>query len=127
MTARRVNREIVGGWLSEKEGVEFIEYAAEIGIDSNALATILLVRELNHDRLGTLPERFGDRPVRKERRVSARAKHSGFKERFAEHATRHAMSSDAAAATVFRAELREKWLRECVGMMGNQLDSHTQW
>ncbi len=126
MTSKRSGNEIVGAWLSEKEGVDFIDYAAQIGIDSTALATILLVRELNHDRLTRLSGYLVDRPVRKERRVSARAKHSGFKERFAEHAMRHGLSSDAAAAAVFRAELREKWLSQCVGLIGNQVDSHEE-
>lgn len=126
MNGKGLNREIVGGWLSEMEGVVFIEYAAELGIDSAALATILLVRELNHDRLGHLPDRLGDSLVRKERRVTARAKHIGFKERFAKHAAKYALSSDAAAAVVFRAELREKWLGKCIGSNGNQVDSYPQ-
>ena len=125
MGSQQVNREIIGGWLSESEGVEFIAYAADMGIDSAALATILLVRELNHDRLGGLPDRLGDSLVRKDRRVTARAKLIGFKERFAKHAAKYALSSDAAAATVFRAELRERWLEKCVCQTGNQFDSHS--
>lgn len=123
MSGQRGGREIVGGWLSEVEGVAFIEYASAIGIDSAALATILLVRELNHDRLSDLPDRLGDSAVRKDRRVTARAKHSGFRERFALHAAKHDLSSDAAAATLFRAELRERWLGKCIGSNGNQVDS----
>lgn len=126
MKGKRFDREIVGGWLSESEGAAFIDYASEIGIDSAALATILLVRELNHDRLGNLPDRLGASLVRKDRRVTARAKHNGFKEQFAKHAAKYALSSDAAAAAVFRAELRERWLGKCIGLDGNQVDSQSQ-
>lgn len=123
MGGRQIAREVVGGWLSESEGVAFIEYASEIGVDSAALATILLMREINHDRLGSLLDREGGSPVHKDRRVSARAKHSGLKERFACHAAKCGVSSDAAAAAVFRAELRERWLGKCIGLHGNQVDS----
>ena len=126
MKGKQIRSEIVGGWLYEAEGVAFIEYAAEIGIDSAALAMILLVRELNHDRLENLPDRLGDGQIRKDRRVTARTKHIGFKERFAKHAAKYALSSDAAAAAVFRAELSERWLEKCVGLNGNQVDSRPQ-
>lgn len=117
------DRQVVGGWLTHVEGIAFAEYAYAIGIDEAALATILLVRELNSDRLSSLPERQTSRAVIKQKRVSAGAKQMGLKSRFAKHASKHGLSSDAAAAALFRAELRERWLGKCVGLAGNQVDS----
>ena len=120
---RTAGMAIIGGWLSEADGTEFIEYASKIGIGASALATLLLVRELNHDRMASIIDRGGKGPVQKDRRITARIKRKELKERFAEHARKYALSSDAAAAAVFRAELSEKWLEKCVSLDGNHIDS----
>lgn len=127
-TAKAANPMVatIGGWLSREQGIEFEAYSAELGLDMAALATILIVRELNHDKLLGLID-SGTRPrSAKGKRVSARTKQVKLKERFSEHAAKHGLSPDAAAAMLFRAELTEKWLGRCLGFRGNQLDSQTQ-
>jgi hypothetical protein len=119
-------RETIGGWLSKADGLAFAEYAAEIGIDLAALATILLVRELNHDRLGVLRPLSDAGHAEKGKRVSVRPKRSDLKEEFGQHALRHNLSPDAATSILFRAELRERWLGKCLGLGGNQIDSRSE-
>lgn len=113
----------LGGWLTQAQGIEFESYAAEIGLDLAALATILVVRELNHDRLAALIAQGHAHPPIKDRRVSARTRQAEIKLRFADHARKHRLSPDAAASAVFRAELNERWLGKCLGIFGNQVDS----
>ena len=109
------NRVTIGGWLSSQEGIEFEEYSNNLGVDIAALATILIVRELNCDRLLALAA-SGSRPrANKGKRISARTKQVHIKERFADHAIRHGLSPDAAATVLFRAELKERWLGTCLG------------
>lgn len=121
---RHANQKVViGGWLSEPDGDAFNAYALEIGIDSAALATLLIVRELNQPRMADILASEALTFVRKERRISARTARVELKARFAEHAAKYDASSDGAAAAVFRAELAEKWLGKCVGVLGNQVDS----
>lgn len=114
----------IGGWLSVEEGVEFEAYANTLGIDLAALATILVVRELNCDNLSRL-DSTGPRPrVSKGKRISARTKQADLKERFGLHALQRGIKPDSAASALFRAELSEHWLWTCLGFKGNQLDSH---
>jgi hypothetical protein len=109
---------VIGGWLSDAEGGAFVQYAAEIGIDSAALATLLLVRELSEDGLCTIRTDGRITAVQKERRITARTVRHDLKERFRAHAAKHGLSSDAAAAAIFRTELGERWLGKCLGLTG---------
>ncbi|MEC9068126.1 MAG: hypothetical protein VX569_12695 [Pseudomonadota bacterium] len=111
-------KSVIGGWLSEEEGAAFVEYASQIGIDSAALATLLLMRELSEGKLGPTRKGVISSPVRKGRRVTARTSRPDLKKRFHEHAAACGLSSDAAAAALFRKELKEKWLGRCVGIRG---------
>lgn len=113
----------IGGWLSNSEGQAFAAYAAEIGIDSAALATILINREIQCANLPNLVGAGEKGQVHKGKRITARTKRTELKSLFATHAAKHGLSSDAAAATVFRAELNEKWLEKCLAKRGNQVDS----
>ena len=106
----------IGGWLSKEQGIEFEKYSASLGVDLAALATILIVRELNHDRLPSLVELGSRHRTQKGKRVSARTKQVELKERFADHAKKCGLSSDAAASALFRAELAERWLGKCLGI-----------
>lgn len=111
-------RATIGGWLSKPQGKEFEAYAAEIGLDLAALATILIVKELNHDRLAGLVAPKPTSRTDKGRRISARTKQADLKRRFADHAAKHGLSSDAAASVLFRCELSERWLGKCLGLSG---------
>lgn len=122
-SGRRPQKVVIGGWLSEADGDAFHAYALEIGIDSAALATLLIARELGQPRMADILDPATLTVVRKERRISARTAQTELKARFAEHAAMHGISSDGAAAAVFRAELKEKWLGKCVADVGNQVDS----
>lgn len=114
----------IGGWLSVEEGVEFEAYANTLGIDLAALATILVVRELNCDNLSKFDSARPRSRVSKGKRISAHTNLTDLKERFGRHALRHGLRPDPAAAILFRAELSERWLWTCLGFNGNQLDSH---
>ncbi|MBY8332388.1 hypothetical protein [Qipengyuania pacifica] len=109
-------KSVIGGWLSEEEGATFAEYASQIGIDAAALATLLLMKELSEGKLGATRKPVINSPVRKGRRVTARTSRLDLKQRFNNHAAAHGLSSDAAAAAVFRTELQERWLGKCVGL-----------
>lgn len=106
----------IGGWLTLQQGFEFTEYATKIGIDQSALATILIVRELSRDRLSSLLLADSGKVPGKGKRVSARTRHADLKARFAVHAAKHGVSADAASATLFRAELSERWLAGVLGI-----------
>ena len=120
----RTSRSTIGGWLTIDQGVEFEKYAATLGLDLSALAIILIVRELNYGRLPSLVESDNAARASKGKRVSGRTNNALIKSRFNEHAKRHGLSPDAAASVLFRAELSEKWLGTCMGLIGNQLDSN---
>ena len=110
------SRARIGGWLSVAEGLEFESYATQIGIDHSALATLLIVRELNRDNLSSLATRSGGVCCEKGRRVTASPKGTDWKARFADHARVHSMTPDAAASMIFRFELAEKWLAKELGV-----------
>jgi hypothetical protein len=112
---KRPQKVVIGGWLSKADGDAFHAYALEIGIDSAALATLLITRELRQRRMADILDPEALTVVRKERRISARTAQAKLKARFVEHAAMHGISSDGAAAAIFRAELREKWLGKCLG------------
>lgn len=109
--ARRIT---IGGWLSKEDGKKFQDYADLVGLDLAALATLLIVRELNHDRLGALAEKGGSNP--KGKRITAASAKPDLKAQFSDHAEQYGLSSDAAASRLFRAELTEGWLSNCLGI-----------
>ncbi len=110
--ARRIT---IGGWLSNEDGKKFQDYADLIGLDLAALATLLIVRELNHGRLGALAEKGGSKP--KGKRITAASAKADLKAQFSRHAAQYGLSSDAACSLLFRAEVAERWLSNCLGIM----------
>lgn len=114
--ATRPPKAVIGGWLSDEEGESFATYAAEIGIDTSALATLLIAREMSENGLGATRANGRSPPLLKGRRISARTARRDLRDRFRAHAAGFGMSSDSAAAAVFRAELEERWLGKVIGL-----------
>lgn len=100
----------IGTWLSADDGDAYAEYCKGLGLDESALATLLLVREVNAGRLQEL-KALGGLPRIKQKRVTIRPKGSGLREKFIAHAKANGLGMERAAALVLMAETREKWLQ----------------
>lgn len=103
-------RDAIGAWLSADDGDEYVEYCKGLGLDESALATLLLVREVNAGRLQELKSQVR-LPSTKHKRVTIRPKGSGLREKFMAHAKANGLGMERAAALVLMAETREKWLQ----------------
>lgn len=115
----------IGGWLTKAEGEKFQALALSVGLDESALATILVVRELNTRSLAVDQSRFISTTVTKEKRITARPKRDELKVQFQGYCRSLGLSMDATAAAVFRKEIAENWLGTTIGATGNQLDSRS--
>ncbi|OYW45880.1 MAG: hypothetical protein B7Z08_01395 [Sphingomonadales bacterium 32-68-7] len=104
-------RDAIGAWLSADDGDAYVEYCRGLGLDESALATLLLVREVNAGRLHEL-KALGGLPNFKQKRVTIRPKGSGLREKFLAHAKANGLGLEQAAALVLMAETREKWLEQ---------------
>jgi hypothetical protein len=98
------------GYLSSEERAAFQSYAGSMSLDASGLASLLLVRELRAKRLSTLPAHRP--PVPDRMKVTAHLANADIKSAFAAHARERGQTPCSAAAQLFRAELRERWLEQ---------------
>lgn len=106
--------------VSAADAAAFQAYAAGLGLDASALATLLLIREL---RVGRLPRLAAvDLSARgaANDKITAHRGDGAVKTRWTAHALTAGLSASKAAAIVFRAELKEQWLNRAV----NEFDSN---
>lgn len=115
-------RSIIGAWLSADDGHAFSSYAQSLGLDESALATLLLVRELQLKRLANTSEKRLD-AAGKVKRVSARPRNPAVESAFAAHAKSVGLRPGRAASILYLAELSERWLERALCLQGNQIDS----
>lgn len=99
----------IGTWLSAADGEAFADYCRSLGLDESALATLLLVREVNVGRLQTLTTHCRP-PHFKDKRVTIRPRRSGLREEFDRHAKANGLGIERATALLLVAETQEKWL-----------------
>ncbi len=100
----------VGCNLTRAEGAELNDYAEANELSRASLCALLVVKELHLKRVGELSKIYPGSGSRKgAARVTARVSER-TKTAYAEHVGRERVGSDDAAAAIFRAELREKWL-----------------
>lgn len=117
--ARQLKDPQIGGNLTQDEARDLKAYAAIFQLTLNQLGFLLVIRELNLERLPDLAVNFTQRVAKARRkRVTTRPKNPFIKIAFVEHAGKHDMGSDEAASIIFRAELSERWLLDCVGSNG---------
>lgn len=105
----------IGGYLTPDEHEAFKRYAAQFHLKESGLANLLLARELTLGRLPELKARDGaGLPLKDRRRITAHAPTVAVKAAFQAHSQKAGLTSNQAAAILFRAELRERWLERSV-------------
>ena len=110
------------GYLSFVEAVDFQLHAASGGLDASALANLLIARELNLARLSELRGEFCVDAVHPDRKkIVAHVRDDSTKVSFARAAAEAGLKPSPAAAILFRAELKERWLSHCLKV--DRLDS----
>lgn len=112
----------ITGYLTPVQAAAFQDLAASGGLDVSALANLLIVRELRVNRLRILKADFDADLGQGERmKITAHQRFDVTKEAFSAHAAATGLKPGPAAAILFRAELKERWLTFCLGV--NQFDS----
>lgn len=104
--------------MTEIEARAFASYAEGLGIDTTALANLLIRRELELCRLGAL---VAERPRESVTKVTAHFRAAELKAHFRDHAGKFGLRPGPAAALLYRAELEEKWLLSSLSV--NHFDS----
>lgn len=110
----------IGCYMAAADAAKLTDYARNLGVKRSLLVFLLVLRELNCQRLPFLHEQFpyeGKKPGRG--RVTARLTTEALKTRFEAHIANHGIRSDEAAWSLFQAELSEKWLENSL-WQGNQ-------
>lgn len=106
----------IGGDMLRGEHEDFCRYADGFHLKDSALANLLIARELKCKRLARLKLRyFKEVPKRGSARITAHQTSKGVKEAFTAHALANGLKMGPAAATIFRAELAERWLEKSIG------------
>jgi hypothetical protein len=105
--------------VSAGNAATFRSYAASFGLDASALATLLLIRELRIGRLPDLAAADLDARGSANDKITAHKGDGAVKTQWKAHARAAGLSASKAAAIVFRAELKEQWLKRAV----NEFDS----
>lgn len=104
-----------GGYLSAAEHSEFKLYAESLNISVSSLASLLVLREMSGCRIADLMACFDmSPPSGKRNRVTVHHRDSSQKAGFEAHCHEAGVAPDRAAAVLFRAELKERWLSSCV-------------
>ena len=105
----------IGGYVSKAERGQFKKYAADLQISESAVATLLILRELQLRRLSQLKESYSlGAPANDRARITAHQSNDGLKAAFEARSGEEDMLPDQAASLVFRAELTERWLRHAI-------------
>jgi hypothetical protein len=105
----------IGGYLRPDERTAFDEYVKQFKpLRIGEVATLLVLRELKCGRLGELATSYPKPAGNGRKRVTARPSDPGLKVAFEEHVCQFGLAPDPAAATVFRAELHERWLERSI-------------
>lgn len=100
----------ITAYLPSDDAETFRSYSNSLGIDKSSLANLLIVRELRLNRLGSLSCFRHDQPSASCIKVTAHLSDPAIKDEFSASATRHKLRLGTAAAMIFRAELKERWL-----------------
>lgn len=103
------------GYLSAADAAEFRAHAASGGLDASALANLLIVRELKLARLAELQKAFAaDAALSDRTKIIAHQPDDRIKSAFTKHAKDAGLKPSPAAAVLFKAELKERWLSRCL-------------
>lgn len=103
------------GYLTIEEAALFEEYAATFFMAVAPLATLLVAREMQLKRLSDLrPSYLIDLRGLPQKKVVAHQSGSALKYAFKDHVRALGLRPGQAAATLFRAELSERWLSTAV-------------
>jgi hypothetical protein len=103
--------------VSLTEQAAFHTYAEQFGLHVSTIASLLLARELRLKRLGELCENHPpEKGILLNGKIVVYLHSDILKKAFKSHATDAQMRPGPAAATVFRAELAERWLERVIGM-----------
>lgn len=112
----------ITAYVLPTEKAAFDAYAAEIGIDVSGLVKLLIVRERQLVRSGHSSQ-SGVRAVGSRRRrgrtepldkITAHVPSKEWVERFDDYAASRGLKRDAAAASLIRRELEQRWLYRAV-------------
>jgi hypothetical protein len=107
----------IGGYLRPNEREAFDEYVEQFKpLRIGEVATLLVLRELKSARLALLPKRYPKPAGKGRKRITARPMDLTLKRAFEEHVARFDLDPDPAAAFIFRAELKERWLERCISL-----------
>ena len=106
--------------LSPETKARFEQCATKFGLDGSELAKLLIVRERHQKRLKQAGKHQMDEPRRdsRGRRPTVTAHLSSVKEvrDFDAYARQCGLSRNRAAACLFEAEVRERWLERAMSM-----------
>jgi hypothetical protein len=101
----------IGCYMSSDDAAKLSAYAKRLGVKRSILVFLLVLRELNCNRLVTLHDLYPYEGKKKGlSRVTARLSTKTLKRAFDAHIARHNIGSDEAAWALFQAELTERWL-----------------
>lgn len=110
------------GYVTSEDRDRFEAYALAHGINVTALANLLIARELRARRLTKLQDAFdATRPLASRSKIVAHTPDAATKAAFTARAHEAGMKPSRAAAVLFRAELKERWLETYV--LVNRFDS----
>lgn len=110
----------IGCYMSPADAAKLSAYAADLGVKRPLLVLLLVLRELNCQRLPALRHHYPYESMKKGRgRITARLNERSVKEAFMAHIGKFDMGPDEAAWILFQAELSEKWLEKSL-QNGNQ-------
>lgn len=114
------------GYLLPEECEAFHAYADSMNLNSSAVANLLIMRELKLRRLTKLARFQRDHPRADCGKIVAHQSQGLTKEAFTVHSEAYGLKPTAAAERVFRAELEERWLEQCLQQPVCELASLTQ-
>lgn len=102
------------GYLLPSECDAFNGYADSMNLNSSAVANLLILRELELQRLSELEHLQRHYPRVECGKIVAHQPQGLTKQAFTAHAKRYGLKPTAAAERLFRAELEEGWLEGCL-------------
>ena len=100
----------ITAYLPSDDAETFLSYSNSLGIDKSSLANLLIVRELQLNRLDSLSRFRHGQSSASCTKVTAHLSDPAIKDAFTASAARHKLRPGTAAGMIFRAELEERWL-----------------
>jgi hypothetical protein len=108
------------GYMTARQHAEFQAYAHEHELQVASLGRLLLIRAIRLRRLPDHSLLTSERSVPKPNKITAHLSNPGLKLTFAELAREAGLTPGAAAASIFEAELSERWLDRALSLTQNE-------